>query len=162
MPFPLDCEVSAGSERLDHDSIDRPQKKCSLNELLSRNLLRCGLSFVFGLNFLAGEIACRSRCLKNILRFSLKRKSLKNILRFCQMYLTMCGKKWLFLFAPSSFSSFLFPPVKSRKSVLALTFRSFDCGPISLGVLLFFFMLTFFSENLRTFKMKELYSKPKP
>lgn len=111
-----------------------------MNPCLGWNLLRCGLPFVFGLNSLAGEIACRPRCFG---------QSLKNILRFSQCV----ERKDCFYLPPSPFSSFLFPPVKSRKSVLALTFRSFDCGPISLGVL-FFFMLTFFSENLRTFKIK--------
>lgn len=102
MPFPLDCAVSAGSGRLDYDSIDWPQKYVPwMNPCLGWNLLRCGLPFILGLNSLAGEIACRPRCFG---------QSLKNILRFSQMYLTMCGKKRLFLFAPSSFFLFFYFP----------------------------------------------------
>lgn len=88
-------------------------KKCYLNEPMPWNMFICGLLFSLGLNSLSGE---KFWVFSNVPNNVWKVK----IVLICPLPLP------LFLF--------LFFSLRSRKSVLALTLRSFDCGPISLGV----------------------------
>ena len=111
-------------------------KKCCLNEHMPVESVRLWSPFSVGLNCLAGEnFDIFSNVPNNVWKIK--------IALICPLVLL------------------LFFTLRSRKSVLALTVRYFDFGPISLGMLCCFSSSWLFSENLRRVKIR-IYLNPRP